>query len=259
MSYGQGNIQNLANVLKPSGPPFESDSADNGLSVDAVSGRIVLGNNQGDPAAPAQLLSGREITTGPFNIIFRATPGAGAFTSMFAGNVITGNPATGDQANIAPGIFGANGANGNNYGIDMTGANSTVDVHAVTGSGGSGIANTIYRNGFGAPAIYFEVRANSNTSADPGYILEDRSSLAGIKIFASGRTFVGVTTPAPVDSGTAQLQVGGSIITAAGAPLTAAPVPFRIGSVVVAAAALDATQYLETVVNGVLVKLAMIV
>lgn len=43
------------------GPPFSSNSADNGLSVDAISGKIVLGNDQGDAAAPAALLSNREI------------------------------------------------------------------------------------------------------------------------------------------------------------------------------------------------------
>lgn len=47
----------------PPGPPFEADSANNGLSVDAVSGKIVLGNDVGDVLAPAQLLSNREILT----------------------------------------------------------------------------------------------------------------------------------------------------------------------------------------------------
>lgn len=46
-----------------SGPPFISTSADNGLSVDSTSGRIVLGNDVADPLAPAQLLSNREIAT----------------------------------------------------------------------------------------------------------------------------------------------------------------------------------------------------
>ena len=46
-----------------SGPPFVSGSADNGLSVDSTSGHIVLGNDLLDPAAPAALLSNREIIT----------------------------------------------------------------------------------------------------------------------------------------------------------------------------------------------------
>lgn len=46
-----------------SGPPFVAGSANNGLSVDAVSGKIVLGNDANDPAQPAILLSDREIVT----------------------------------------------------------------------------------------------------------------------------------------------------------------------------------------------------
>lgn len=45
------------------GPPFTSNSADNGLSVDPVTARIVLGNDVGDPAMPAQLKNDREIVT----------------------------------------------------------------------------------------------------------------------------------------------------------------------------------------------------
>lgn len=45
------------------GPPFSPSSADNGLSVDSVSGKIVLGNDVADPAQPAQLLTDREIVT----------------------------------------------------------------------------------------------------------------------------------------------------------------------------------------------------
>lgn len=45
------------------GPPFSPTSADNGLSVDSVTGRIVLGNDVGDPAQPGALLTDREIVT----------------------------------------------------------------------------------------------------------------------------------------------------------------------------------------------------
>lgn len=43
------------------GPPFAAGSADNGLSVDTVAGKIVLGNDIGAPGSPAKLLSAREI------------------------------------------------------------------------------------------------------------------------------------------------------------------------------------------------------
>lgn len=42
-------------------PPFDPSSADNGLSVDSVSGRIVLGNDLGAATQSAQLLNDREI------------------------------------------------------------------------------------------------------------------------------------------------------------------------------------------------------
>lgn len=47
----------------PAVPPFPANAADNGLSVDGVSGRIVLGNDVGDAAEPARLLNAREIVT----------------------------------------------------------------------------------------------------------------------------------------------------------------------------------------------------
>lgn len=56
----------------PSGPPFAANSADNGLSVDAVSGHIVFGGNVG--GVLATLLSNREIPTGGF---FTALSGLG--------------------------------------------------------------------------------------------------------------------------------------------------------------------------------------
>lgn len=49
---------------EPSGAPFTTGSANNGLSVDTTTGKIVLGNDVGDAAKPAQLLSFREIATG---------------------------------------------------------------------------------------------------------------------------------------------------------------------------------------------------
>ncbi len=58
------------------GPPFVAAAANNGLSIDTVSGKIVLGNNVGQAGNPAILLNNREIftskaapgPTGPFNI-----------------------------------------------------------------------------------------------------------------------------------------------------------------------------------------------
>lgn len=54
----------------PAGAPFVPGSANNGLSVDAVSGKIVLGNNQTEAGNPAALLNNREIVAGAFSIRF---------------------------------------------------------------------------------------------------------------------------------------------------------------------------------------------
>lgn len=77
MSLGQGNVifSNLASVQ---GPPFSLSSADNGLSVDPVTGRIVLGNAVGGSAG--RLLSAREINLNGNNL----TIGQGApFNGQF--------------------------------------------------------------------------------------------------------------------------------------------------------------------------------
>lgn len=75
MGIGLVSLQ-TSQKREQSGPPFVPTAADNGLSVDGVSGRIVFGNNVADPAAPAALLSKREIPMSGFNIGFK---GAGFF------------------------------------------------------------------------------------------------------------------------------------------------------------------------------------
>jgi hypothetical protein len=62
MGIGVVGIQ-TSQKKEQAGPPFTSNSADNGLSVDPVSSHIVLGNDVGAVGAPAQLLSNREIIT----------------------------------------------------------------------------------------------------------------------------------------------------------------------------------------------------
>jgi hypothetical protein len=76
---------------RPNGPPFVPTSADNGLSVDTVSGKIVLGNDIGDPGKPAQLLNPREIPMPP-------------------GTVILFNDGNGNQTALAPAAVDVVGA-----------------------------------------------------------------------------------------------------------------------------------------------------
>lgn len=82
-----------------SGPPFVSTAADNGLSVDGVSGRIVLGNDVGDPAAPAALLSIREIDMGAFGIILNAI--AAGIQTLLTGQLIDVVSANGSAPQVS--------------------------------------------------------------------------------------------------------------------------------------------------------------
>lgn len=74
----------------PSGAPFATGSAFNGLSVDTATGKIVLGQDFGDPALPAQLVSPREIPFGGSFIVFTGMgridiPPIGISSQPFAG------------------------------------------------------------------------------------------------------------------------------------------------------------------------------
>lgn len=76
--------------IDPSGPPFVPTSADNGVSVDTVTGRIVLGDD-GNAPNPGQLLSDRYISAMGFLIeIFGAV---GAVDILEALVSISGNAA----------------------------------------------------------------------------------------------------------------------------------------------------------------------
>lgn len=69
MSGGTGTLQTF-NKREQAGPPFVAGSANNGLSVDPVTGKIVLGNDVGAAGDPAQLLSDRQIALVNFFLEF---------------------------------------------------------------------------------------------------------------------------------------------------------------------------------------------
>jgi len=68
MIVGQGNSFIQPNTATPPTvfPPFPINAADNGLSVDPVTGEIVLGQALAEPGDPARLLSNREIPLNGF-------------------------------------------------------------------------------------------------------------------------------------------------------------------------------------------------
>jgi hypothetical protein len=59
-------------------PPFPANAAENGLSVDSITGRIVLGNDVGDVTQPAALLSNRELPLALFTLHLLGAVGAQA-------------------------------------------------------------------------------------------------------------------------------------------------------------------------------------
>lgn len=118
------------------GPPFASDSADNGLSVDSVTGRIVLGNDVGDPAAPAALLSNREILTddgitqfslqlnSPTNLVTTTLEGVRVLVS--------------GQANTAPSVEVVGGDTSTPQVLVQGAVGGAPEIRVIAGAGGSG-------------------------------------------------------------------------------------------------------------------------
>ncbi len=99
-----------------SGPPFAATSADNGLSVDTVSGRIVLGNDATGIAGLAALLSDREIDMGAFAVLLNA----------IATSVVT--RLSGDTVQLT----GTNGAIATIRIATDAGGTSTLDIRNIT-------------------------------------------------------------------------------------------------------------------------------
>jgi len=73
--FGQGNISFQQLRAGASGPPFPANAADNGLSVDPITGHIVLGNDVAFGPGLAAFLSNREIEQQDFSFSFKNTSG----------------------------------------------------------------------------------------------------------------------------------------------------------------------------------------
>jgi hypothetical protein len=87
MNFGQGNIGFVSNAIN-GGPPFPIGSADNGLSVDPASFKIVFGNdNTFAFGGTADLLSSREIFMAGFSIHFLDNVGTQSDVSISAASI----------------------------------------------------------------------------------------------------------------------------------------------------------------------------
>lgn len=98
-AHGQGSLSHSPRNV-PAGAPFPAGSANNGLSVDPVSGRIVLGQNAGEAGNPAGLLSAREIPANGFPTYW-IDPTGFEITSITTQQVAINRANTNSQAILA--------------------------------------------------------------------------------------------------------------------------------------------------------------
>lgn len=126
-------------IAGPPSPPFDPSSANNGLSVDPVSGAIVLGNDFGNVSAPAQLLSFREIqmddgAANSYGIFLNSLVNAAiTFLSGYSLEIL-------GQDGTTPSIAVGAG-NGSNAEIEIqTGTGSAADIVVQAASGRAALA-----------------------------------------------------------------------------------------------------------------------
>lgn len=233
------------------GPPFNITSAANGLSIDAVTGKIVLGNDVGGTAA--QLLNNREIPMSSFNVGFR---GRGRF-GIGTGNPLSvsrfiidlsglesGNPITAFGNGVVDQNF-SNSLIAKDYGtnpggiendltllttgnssaairsqIELTKARGTIPVPLVVQNGDS--LGTINGGGYDGASMMLRAAINFNVDAVPAvgsmpiaiiFRTGPSISLERMRIASNGN--IGISTSTP----TAQLHIAAGTTTANTAPL----------------------------------------
>lgn len=234
---GSGNIAVSSKTL-PGGAPFPAGSAANGLSVDPVTGQIVLGNDVGDFSGI--LTSNRDIYMDSFVIDFRTA----ALDSILLLNSGTGEVQLGDI--VANGYgFSATPAAGlarmyvaNNAVIDASMASTRLGTQAL------GQTEIELNQGF----------TSFSGAANVGLYLDYNNSN-----YYLGDAFGQVNnTKVVVDDSTQVITLDAlnGIVTA---PPPNGAQPWKLGSVIAGAAVLDAANYVEVDINGTPVKLAIIV
>lgn len=180
---------------------------------------VVLGNDFGDPLQPGIITTNREIPYGPGVGIF-FTFSNGSFTSI-SPTTMSGQSASGNQTwQSTPGTFTI---------TDITGVSFPKFVL-------NAITNAVrFQNLDGI----VQIRA---TPVNNSLVID----------LVNDRMILGPT--GTVDNG-ASLQVPGEVTT--GDPGSGQGF-WQLGTVQAAAVVLDATQYVETTINGVVVKLAIV-
>mgnify|MGYP000882268493 CR=1 FL=1 len=184
--------------------PFDAGAANNGLSVDAVSGKIVLGNNFGDPTEPAQLLNSRKILTNGFAISLHSNAAADNVAFISASEYQLSNNLTFQSWDFQPAVAFAD---------DPTAA-------------------------VGTPVIALRKQGNAIRMVGTTLGMDYRDNVSVTRI-----TFDMVNRIFTFDGNLKTRAPGG----AAG--------EWRLGKKTAGAVALDATNYVEVLIDGVIVKL----
>lgn len=193
MGIGVIGIQ-TSQKRKQSGAPFAAGSADNGLSVDGVSGQIVLGNDVGDATQPAALVTAREIVTNASGVALDFAIVTNAIRTLLNGNriLITGGDFVTPFLNIVSGQFGA----------------STITLQS--GADGQSAMNiNTGLNGIATLQVQSNTQSFTITADGQGFIT---FNAAGIDVWRVNlTTFFTQIGPTLVTSNGATLQVTGAL------------------------------------------------
>lgn len=235
MSLGIASLQ-TAHKKEPTGSPFSAGSANNGLSVDAVTGKIVLGNDTGDALMPAQLVSDRQIVTNSFFLrLIDSLAAPFSELAIFDQRVLLTNLITG--ANIF---------------MELNGSSPQFQANASAGND----ANWSIFNGSSG--------ASSQTNGITPFFALNNPTTAGTDFRAM--LVLGVLRIRDTNGGGNGLDVDGTAndVASTGTLSTAQPSAngagkWNLGKLVVAASVPDATQYIEIMVDGVLRKVVIAV
>ncbi len=111
----------------PAGAPFVAGSADNGLSIDPVTGRAVLGNNVTGAAGAAQLITDREIWTNTLRLLLTDNSGGTDFQATLSAALLgVLNNTDQDDTNMQPGRLFINSPVNDDPRLRMIGSNTAV-------------------------------------------------------------------------------------------------------------------------------------
>jgi hypothetical protein len=207
MSVGLGGNITVNQKKKAAGAPFAAGSANDGVSVDAGSKKIVLGDELGAGTALSVLLTDRVIPTGFFELWLATTIAALQFIRLSPNNAIVN---VSSDATTGP-----------------TPQFSLVDLSS--GNPLQVLYNDLQGGSLGTPFGTFRILPT-----------------AKFQLFSGAP---------PVDDG-AKLQVNGDVTTS---DPGSGKGKWQLGAPVAAAVALDITKYVEVKINGVVVKLGVVV